>query len=254
MLIALQMALLTLGATNVQARIIHGPPVGIAIGQTARVSAAVLPHAIRSYALTLSFYDEDGNLLGEFHGTIEPGKTISFDLNRDDLIREENRIEIHGVIEIPEGGPRDVVISQEVFNNSDGKTTASGHDSAYRFTLADANHSLITEPFGIAIGQTARVSALNFFDEYIETSVKFLDDDGNLLAELRGTIEPGKTMSFDLNRDDLIREQNRIEIHAVIEISKRDLRNLVLSQEVFNNEDGRTSEGIFVFRTLPPPF
>jgi hypothetical protein len=110
-------------------------------------------------------------------------------------------------------------------------------------TLGASNAQAITingVPVGIAIGQTARVSALNFGDEYIETSVKFLNEDSDLLAEFRGTIEPGRTQSFDLNRDTLIREGNRIEIHAVIEIQQRHRREVAISLEVFNNDDGKT--------------
>jgi hypothetical protein len=108
-------------------------------------------------------------------------------------------------------------------------------------TANAAPPSFTNKPFGVARGQTARVSALNFVDEYIEAGIKFLDEDGNLLAEFRGTIEPGKTISFDLNRDDLIREGNRIEIHTVIEIPERHRRDVGISLEVFNNEDGKTT-------------
>jgi len=50
---------------------------------------------------------------------------MSFDLNADDIIRESNRIQIRGVIEGPEPHLRGAVISVEVFNNADGKTTVS---------------------------------------------------------------------------------------------------------------------------------
>jgi hypothetical protein len=96
---------------------------------------------------------------------------------------------------------------------------------------------------GIAIGQTARVNVLNISDRaIIIIGGKFLDENGNLLAEFRGTIEPGKTMSFDLNRDTLMREQNRIQIHSVLETPEPHLRrSAAISLEVFNNADGKTT-------------
>src|SRR5439155_3280645 len=58
----------------------------------------------------------------------------------------------------------------------------------------------IYRPVGITFGQTARVNILNTGDSaFIIDGGKFLDSDGNVIAEFRGTIDPGKTMSFDLN-------------------------------------------------------
>jgi hypothetical protein len=48
------------------------------------------------------------------------------------------------------------------------------------------------------------------------------------------------TQSLELTRDSLIREGNRIEIHAVIEIHQRHRREVAISLEVFNIYDGKT--------------
>src|SRR5947208_16986294 len=73
-------------------------------------------------------------------------------------------------------------------------------------------------PVGITFGQTARVTAANTGTTAIVISGgKFLDSDGNILAEFASqVIDPGKMMSFDLNADDIIRESNRIEIRSVL--------------------------------------
>jgi hypothetical protein len=99
-----------------------------------------------------------------------------------------------------------------------------------------------SRPVGITLGQTARVSILNTGDRaiIIEGS-KFLDNDGNVVATFRGTIDPGKTMSFDLDRDSFIREENRVEIHVVLEGPQPHLKGALISLEVFNNADGRTT-------------
>ena len=101
----------------------------------------------------------------------------------------------------------------------------------------------IYRPVGITFGQTARVTAANTgTTAIIVVGGKFLDSDGNVLAEFeRQTIEPGEMMSFDLNADDIIRESNRIQIRVVIEGPVPHLRDVRLSLEVFNNADGKTT-------------
>ncbi len=101
----------------------------------------------------------------------------------------------------------------------------------------------IYRPVGITFGQTARVTAANTgTTAIIINNGKFLDSDGNVLAEFaRQTIQPGEMMSFDLNADDIVRESNRIQIRVVIEGPEPHLRNVRFSLEVFNNADGKTT-------------
>jgi len=95
-------------------------------------------------------------------------------------------------------------------------------------------------PVGITFGQTARVTAANTGTRAITISCKFLDSDGNVLAEFDGGfIEPGNMIAFDLNADDIIRESNRIQIRVVI--SADTLRGLLRSTEVFENATGKTT-------------
>jgi len=109
-------------------------------------------------------------------------------------------------------------------------------------TKAQANID-IYRPVGITFGQTARVTAANTGTTAITIEGgKFLDSDGNVLAEFaRQVIEPGEMMSFDLNADDIVRESNRIQIRVVIEGPEPHLRNVRFSLEVFNNADGKTT-------------
>jgi hypothetical protein len=120
MLITLLLAFLALGVTRAQAFIIEGGrPVGITFGQTARVN--ILNTGDRAIIIDGSkFVDSDGSVIAEFRGTIDPGKTMSFDLNGDTLGR---RVEIHVVIEGPVPHLKGALISLEVFNNADGRTT-----------------------------------------------------------------------------------------------------------------------------------
>ena len=97
-------------------------PVGITFGQTARITSGNIGQ--RLYHHRRQVFRQRWNILAEFgRHLIEPGKIISFDLNGDDIVREGNRIQIRGVLEGPEPHLRGAVISVEVFNNADGKTT-----------------------------------------------------------------------------------------------------------------------------------
>jgi hypothetical protein len=133
MLIALLLASLTLGVTNAQADrvpLTHHrggdawPSIGVTGGQTARVTTANAGE--REMSLTGVFLDPSNVVLGQFNFVIQPGNMMSFDLNADDITRENNRIQIRVVI-FPDthnrDDLRDLVTSFEVFENDTGKTT-----------------------------------------------------------------------------------------------------------------------------------
>jgi hypothetical protein len=95
-------------------------------------------------------------------------------------------------------------------------------------------------PVGITFGQTARVTSANTGTRAIIVSYSVLDSEGAVLAQLVGqVIEPGKMMSFDLNADDVVREGERIQIRVVI--SGDNLRRLLTSTEVFENDTSKTT-------------
>ena len=120
MLIALLLAFLALGVTKAQAFIDIYRPVGITFGQTARVTSANT--GTRAIIIDYTFLDGEVAVLTQFaRQVIEPGKMISFDLNADDIVRENNRIQIRVVIS---GDTlRGLLASIEVFENDTGKTT-----------------------------------------------------------------------------------------------------------------------------------
>jgi hypothetical protein len=116
----LVLAFLTLGAIQAQAIIIICQPVGITLGQTARVTAANTGN--RAITVSGTFVDSEGNLLGRFdRQVIHPGRMMSFDLNADDFVREGNRIQIR--IDLSADRSRGLVSCAEVFENDTGKTT-----------------------------------------------------------------------------------------------------------------------------------
>ncbi|MBZ5580174.1 MAG: hypothetical protein LAP40_26745 [Acidobacteriia bacterium] len=77
---------------------------------------------------------------------------------------------------------------------------------------------------GLTTGQTARLNALNpgvpapFATAALcSAQVSFLDDQGNVLKTESITVIPGKSVSFDLNRDkDVTASTGRLEIRATI--------------------------------------
>jgi hypothetical protein len=107
-------------------------------------------------------------------------------------------------------------------------------------TTAQALVVIGGRPVGITFGQTARVTAANTGTRAIIVDWTVLDSEGAVLAQLvRQVIEPGKMMSFDLNADDVVREGERIQIR--VDISGDNLRRLLTSTEVFENDTGKTT-------------
>jgi hypothetical protein len=111
---------LILGTMQAQAIIVICQPVGITLGQTARLTAANTRN--RDIIVSGTFVDSEGNVLGRFdRQVIQPGKMMSFDLNGDNIVRQGNRIQIR--MDLSADSSTGLVSSAEVFENDTGKTT-----------------------------------------------------------------------------------------------------------------------------------
>ena len=111
---------LILGTMQAQAIIVICQPVGITLGQTARLTAANTRN--RDIIVSGMFVDSEGNVLGRFdRQVIQPGKMMSFDLIGDNIVRQGNRIQIR--IDLSADSSTGLVSSAEVFENDTGKTT-----------------------------------------------------------------------------------------------------------------------------------
>ena len=115
-------------------------------------------------------------------------------------------------------------------------------------------------PFGLAMGQTARLNILNSGTEsgIIIIGGKFLDSAGRVLVEIKlHPISPGQFMSFDLDGDslDVTRDRfGRIQVRAVVTaLGGPDTRNLHVSLEVFDNVTGKTTAFIADIKGFSPP-
>jgi hypothetical protein len=111
-------------------------------------------------------------------------------------------------------------------------------------------------PFGLAQGQTARLTLFNSGETAVVGSeYKFLDSRGNTLAQSaeRIVIEPSQFQYFDFDLPDpppgILDPFGRIQLRAVVTtIGNPDEKNLRVSLEVFDNATGKTN---FII-TLPP--
>ena len=120
------LALLTLGAMQAQAFIVNWRPVGITLGQTARLTFANIGET-RGFIINWRFIDAEGVIVARSERplTIPFGKMISVDLDRDTLNRTDPRVQIRAEVEVitPGDPDRNLSTSLEVFNNDTGETT-----------------------------------------------------------------------------------------------------------------------------------
>ena len=119
------LAFLTLGAMQAQAFIVNWRPVGITLGQTARLTFANIGET-RGFVVNCRFIDADGMIVARSERplTIPFGKMVSVDLDRDTLPRPEARVQIRAEVDVlTSGNPDKLSTSLEVFDNDTGKTT-----------------------------------------------------------------------------------------------------------------------------------
>jgi hypothetical protein len=111
-------------------------------------------------------------------------------------------------------------------------------------------------PFGLAQGQTARLTVLNRGEESgIVIEYRFLNSAGGIVGETPEPhlIPPGQFRSFDFNLPNpppgTVDFFGRIQVRAVVSvIGNPEVKDLRISLEVFDNATGRTS-----FVISPPP-
>jgi hypothetical protein len=94
--------------------------------------------------------------------------------------------------------------------------------------------------FGVALGQVARINAVNLGNpdaRPIDVEMLFLDATGNVVGRDTKAVAPGQAVFFDASR-----EENRIELRAVVSVlGGPDTKNLVTTVEVFDSDTGRNT-------------
>ena len=98
-------------------------------------------------------------------------------------------------------------------------------------------------PAGIAAGQRLHVTFLNTGDNPFEIIPCVFDDHGEDVKEGTSfTLAPGQMRSFDLSRSEIVtRTESRLQVRAVVHVHRSDLKNLVVTGEVVEEETGRSS-------------
>ena len=101
-------------------------------------------------------------------------------------------------------------------------------------------------PVGIAAGQTLRVTFLNTGDSPFEIIPCVLDGDGADVKEgAAHTLAPGQMRSFDVSRAEVGgRTESHVQLRAAVHLDRKNLKNLVVTGEVLEEETGRS--GLFV--------
>src|SRR5262245_32875072 len=116
--VALMAAFFTLAATRSDAIIVNYLPVGVTLGQTARLNFLNIGMT-RAIIVDYRFLDADGNVLAQSneHLLLPMGRIVSVDLNRDTIPHESNRIQIRIEVTIGDPNLRYLRTSTEVVNN-----------------------------------------------------------------------------------------------------------------------------------------
>ena len=98
-------------------------------------------------------------------------------------------------------------------------------------------------PVGVAFGQTLHVTYFNTSANPFEIIPCVLDGDGaNVKEGVPVTLAPGQMLSFDVSRRELgDRTERHVQLRALVHIDRKNLRNLVVTGEVIEDETGRSS-------------
>jgi hypothetical protein len=100
--------------------------------------------------------------------------------------------------------------------------------------------------FGVARGQVARINAVNLGGpdtRPIQIEMQFIDSTGAVIARDTKTVTPGQAVFFDVIFDAGFREENRIELRALIGASQppEPEKNLKVTVEVFDADTGKNT-------------
>ena len=102
---------------------------------------------------------------------------------------------------------------------------------------------------GLTFGQTVRLNVVNIYPPDpvapFDVAAVIVDVEGNVLARGKTRLEPGKSMSLEVNADKVLQFGNRLEVRALVRI-KNEVEGInpcmvVSSMEVINNDTAATS-------------
>jgi len=221
------------------------PPVGIAFGQTLRVT--FLNVGSNPLEIIPCIFDSDGAHLktGELL-TLAPGQMRSLDLSRSEIGgRTESSVEVRAGVHADRPDLRHLMVAGELIEDATGKS------SLYLPGEADppepVHNGRLTStlsPVGIVAGQTLRVTFLNEGRNPLEIIPCVFDSNGAHLKEgERLTLAPGQMRSLELSWTEAVggRTETRVQMRGAAHLDRRGAKHLVMAGEVVEDATGKSS-------------
>lgn len=229
-------------------------PVSLAEGQTFRIN--FFNAGKNPFEIIPCVFDGDGAHLKTWDiTTLAPGQTLSFDLTRAEAGRRtEPSVQVRAGVHLDESNLKLLVTSGEVVDDASSRTNlfAPGAnasdpvdpgetDPSDAILPGEVTRSLA--PVGITDGQLLRVTFLNTGSSLIEIIPCIFDGDGaHLKTGALLLLNPGQTISFEMNRADAgPRAESRIVVRGAAHIRNADDKNLLITGEVIEATSGRSS-------------
>ena len=120
-------------------------------------------------------------------------------------------------------------------------------------TEANKAPRLVTGLVGLAQGQTARMSVVNWGDQPVKVELVLLDADGKADIVCNGIVAPGKSLSDDFPwpccGDG--RVEVRSELRLVAAQERKPFDQLVATLEIFDDQTGKTT-ALLPYLSVPP--
>jgi len=230
------------------------PPVGIAFGQTLRVT--FLNVGSNPLEIVPCIFDGDGaHLKTGDRLTLASGQMRSLDLSRSEIAgRTESSVEVRAGVHADRPDLKHLMVAGEVIEDATAKSslyvppgTANGMDPTNANPSPQGRGGRVAStlgPVGITAGQTLRVTFLNVSGNPLEIVPCIFDSEGAHLKEGETmTIAPGQMRSFEISWSEAAggRTETRIQMRGAAHVARRNAKHLVIAGEVVEDATGKSS-------------
>ena len=222
------------------------PPVGIAFGQTLRVT--YLNVGSNPLEVIPCVFDGDGAPLktGE-RLTLAPGQMRSLDLSRSEIEgRTESSVEVRAGVQADKPDLKHLMVAGEVIEDATGKSSlyVPGQSGDENPTTRGGRATSTLAPVGIVAGQTFRATFLNMGGSPLEIVPCIFDSDGAHLKEgTTITLAPGQMRSLEISWSEAAggRTETRVQMRGAAHLGRSDAKHLVMAGEVVEDATGKSS-------------
>ena len=221
------------------------PPVGLAFGQTLRVT--FLNVGSNPLEVIPCIFDGDGaHLKMGAELTLAPGQMRSLDLSRSEIAgRAESSVEVHAGVHADRADLRHLMVAGEVVEDVTGKSSLylpGAINPPDPVSVGRVTSTL--GPVGIAFGQTLRVTYLNVGNRPFELEPCLFDGEGaHLKTGATITLAPGQVRSLEISWSEASggRTETRVQMRGAAHLDRRNAKHLVMAGEVVEDATGRSS-------------